>query len=121
MKSTRIAAGLALALASTAALAVSGDRWYGTNAAAPPPLEPIVVTRVTPGLPEVYTYPPREVVVERRVMVPEEVIVERTYELLPGTYAIQKPYDHVTELNPQTGPHLDMGLFPRNGPNDFGS
>ena len=120
MKSIRIAAGLALALASTAALAASGDRWHGTNATNPQPPEPIVVTRVTPGLPEVYTYPPREVVIERRVIPPEAVIVERTYEIVPGTFAIQKPYDAITELNPQTGPHLDMGLFPRKGPNDFG-
>ena len=46
--------------------------------------------------------------------------VERTYELVPYEYSIPRPYDRITELNPQTGPHLDMGLFPRTGPNDFG-
>ena len=81
----------------------------------------MVVTRVEPAREYVYTYPERRVVIERGVLPPDAVIVERSYEVVP-TYPIEKPYDYITELNPQTGPHLGMGLFPRTGegPTDFG-
>jgi hypothetical protein len=119
MNRKRMAASLALALASTAALAVSGDRWYGTNRDLAQP-EPIIVMRDVPERPYVYTYPERDVVIERRVLTPEPILVDRTYPVVTREYAIAPPYDNVTLLNPQTGPHLGMGLFPTRGPNDFG-
>ena len=48
MKQIRIVVGVALALASSAAMAVSGERWYGTNrgVVVEPVVEPIVVEQV---------------------------------------------------------------------------
>ena len=50
MKQTPIVAGVVLALASSAAMAVSGERWYGTNGGVvqEPVVEPIVVESVVP-------------------------------------------------------------------------
>ena len=120
MKLNRIAAGAALALASTAALAVSGERWYGTNAGIVQGPEPIVVTRTVPEREYFYAYPEREVIVERRIVTPGPVVVERSYEVWPRDYVVTRPYDPIAALNPHTGPHLGQGLFPDKGPNDFG-
>src|SRR5687768_8091541 len=122
MKAIRITAGVALAIASTAALAVSGDRWNGSNRGFAEVPEPVVVTRIVPESQFVYTYPERDVVVERRFVTPEPVIVERVYEVQPRDYIVYRRYDPVAALNPHTGPTIGNGLFPRpgEGPNDFG-
>jgi hypothetical protein len=118
MKRTRIAAGLVLALASTAALAVSGERWYGTNRGIvyEPIVEPIVVERVVSdrGL----HYPERDVVYVERDVRSAPVILERRYE--PG-YVVLHESNMVKPLNPETGHLIENGLFNRWGPNDFGS
>jgi len=120
MKRTRIAAGLVLALASSAALAATGDRWYGTNRGIvyEPIVEPIVVERVVPerGL----YYPDREVVYVERGVTPAPVVIERRYvdrPLYSGVYESNM----VKPLNPETGHLIENGLFNRWGPNDFGS
>ena len=114
MKQTRIAAGLVLALASTAGMAASGDQWYGTNRGIVH--EPIVVERVVVPEREIL-YPDREIVyIEREVRAP--VIVERRY-VEPG-YAGLYESNMVKPLNPETGHLIGQGLFNKWGPNDFG-
>ena len=122
MRCNRIAAGVALALASTAAMAASGDTWNGTNRYLVTTPDPVVVMRVAPDRDYVYTYPQRDVVIERRVLAPSAVVVERVYEAPPRDYVVYRRYDSVAALNPQTGPRIGNGLFPRpgEGPNDFG-
>ncbi len=116
MKRTQIAAGLVLALASTAGFAASGDRWYGTNRGIvyESTVEPIVIERVDSdrGL----YYPDREIVyVERDVSV-APVIVDRRY--VDRGYVYES--NLVKPLNPETGHLIENGLFNRWGPNDFG-
>jgi hypothetical protein len=121
MRSNRIIAGVAFALASTGALAVSGERWQGTNRGFAEVPEPIVVTRTVPDSAYVYTYPERDVVIERRIVAPEPVLVERTYVVDPPyAYLVSREPDMVKRLNPETGHYIGQGLFNRTGPNDFG-
>ena len=122
MRYNRIAAGVVLALASTAAMAASGDTWHGTNRYLVPTPDPIVVMRVDTDRDYVTTFPQRDVVIERRVLTPGPVVVERVYDVPPRDYVVYRRYDPVAALNPQTGPHIGNGLFPRpgEGPNDFG-
>ena len=120
MKRTQIAAGLVLALASTAGFAASGDRWYGTNRGIvyEPVAEPVVVERVVPEREVLYAdsgvvyYDP-----DPRLA---PVIVERAYVGQPG-YVVLHESNLVKPLNPETGHLIDNGLFNRTGPNDFGS
>ena len=113
---TVIATALALGLASTAAFAATGDRWYGTYRG-----ETYVVT------PDV-TYVERE---PRDVIVYEEryVTTPRTPILVDGRYVYAEPsevYYIVRDpranipTDPQTGQLIGHGLFNREGPNDFG-
>ena len=120
MKQTRIAAGIVLALASTAAMAASGDRWYGSNTQREVVRDPIVVERVyLDGVP---AYPERGVIYEERYVRPAPVIVERTYVVGPETYDLRRGgyEDPVKRLNPETGHLIGQGLFNKTGPNDFG-
>lgn len=118
MKRTRIAAGLVLALASTAGLAATGDRWYGTNRGIvyEPIVEPIVVERVVSdrGL----LYPDREIVYVERDVTRAPVIVERRY-VEPGYVGLYES-NMVKPLNPETGHLIGHGLFNTWGTNDFG-
>ena len=119
MKRTRIAAAIALALASTAAMAVSGDRWYGANTEIV--REPVVVERVY--LDRYPAYPERGVIYEERYVRPAPVIVERTYVVTGPEYVVPRGgyEDPVKALNPETGHLIGQGLFNKKGPNDFGS
>jgi hypothetical protein len=123
MKGIRIAAGVALALAATAAMAVSGDTWHGTSRYLVTAPDPVVVMRVVPDSELVYRYPQGDFVIERHVGAPmvAPVLVERVYEV-PAREYVYRRYDPVAAANPQTGPHIGNGLFPRpgEGPNDFG-
>lgn len=75
------------------------------------PVGPIIAAR---------PYPEREIVVERRIVTPEPVVVERTYVVNPPyAYAVREA-DPVKRLNPETGHYIGQGLFNRTGPNDFG-
>ena len=120
MKRNRIAACLALALASTAGLAATGDRWYGTNRGVvyEPVVEAVVVERVVSdrGL----YHPGRDVVYVERDASTAPVIIERTYVDRPG-YVATYESNLVKPLNPETGHLIENGLFNRWGPNDFGS
>jgi hypothetical protein len=122
MKQTRIVAGLVLALASSAALAASGERWYGTNRGIvyEPIVDPIVVERVVPAERGLF-YPDRDVVYVERDVRTAPVIVERSYVDRPGYYAGVYESNLVKPLNPETGHLIENGLFNRWGPNDFGS
>jgi len=117
MKQTRIAAGLVLAFASTAALAASGDRWYGANHNGV--REPVVIERVVTDR-DVVLYPDRELVYVERDVRPAPVIVEREYVVTRPAYVV-RDHDPVKALNPETGHYIGAGLFNRWGPNDFGS
>lgn len=117
MKRTRIAAALA-ALASTGALAVSGDAWYGTNRVYAEGVAPIEVTRVDVDRPLIYEerVVGAPVYVEREyVVVPDRdyVVVERDYYAYDG-----EPLFYTT---PNAQHELRRNLFDRKGPNDFGA
>lgn len=107
---------LALALSSTGALAVSGDRWHGSNIESSR-AAPVEVTRV---------HPDGVIVHEKRTLTRDPVLVEREY-----VYESREPRDIVVlreddrdfvgALNPHTDNRIGRGLFPENGPNDFGA
>ena len=120
MKKSRtvLATALALGLASTAALAAPGDRWYGTYRG-----ESYVVT------PDV-TYierEPRDVVVyeERRYVAPTQrapIWVDGRWVYADPNevyYIVRDPRAYIP-TDPQTGQLIGHGLFNREGPNDFG-
>lgn len=111
--------GLALTMiGATAALAATGDRWYGTYRDGDyVRVEPVEVTRVAPR--EVYVYD------ERYDSRP--IVIERDYTYAPREYVVVPDYyyrtyddNFVKPLNPETGHLIDHGLFNRRGPNDFG-
>jgi hypothetical protein len=111
---------LALATASTATLAASGDRWYGTNRDVVVSA-PVEVTRV-------YNEPVLlgndRVIYEERIAAPvieRPVVVEREYVAYEPAYAVIPREAYYDPLHPQTGHGIGTGLFNRNGPNDFGS
>ena len=119
MKKSRtvIATALALGLASTAALAASGDRWHGTYRG-----DSYVVTN-----PDV-TYverDPRDVIVyqERYVSAPRTaILVDGRYVYADSNdvyYLVRDPRANIP-TDPNTGQLIDHGLFNREGPNDFG-
>ena len=118
MKRTRIAAGLVIALASTAGMAASGERWYGANRGIvyEPIVEPIVVERVVLDP----LYPDRQVVYYDPDPRLAPVLVDRTYAYVERPYAGLYESNMVKPLNPETGHLIDNGLFNRTGPNDFG-
>lgn len=111
---------LALAAASTGAIAASGDRWYGTNRDLVVST-PVEVTRV-------YNEP---VILDRDRVIYEEqiaapvierpVIVEREYVVYEPAYAVVPREAYFDPLHPQWGHGIGTGLFNRTGPNDFGS
>jgi hypothetical protein len=111
MKRTALALALG-ALSTTAAMAASGEAWYGTNRDD----RVIVAPTVT------YTEP----VPSERVTVyydePAPVIVEREYASQPYGVVVVEPV-HQSDLfvvEPRTYSSVDHGLFNRKGPNDFG-
>jgi len=119
MKRPRIAVlALALAAASTGALAAAGDTWYGTS-------RDTVLT--TPGeeVVRIYNdplYVDRDrVIYEERIASP--VYVEREYVVLDGPdYVVISREDPLFDpLHPQTGQRVGQGLFNGTGPNDFGA
>jgi hypothetical protein len=118
----RIALALALgALSTTAALAASGDAWYGNGRG------DIVIVPATP-----YTYvepapaPPDGVTVYYdEPVTTAPVIVERRYVTEPSDVVVVEspPYDDrgLFHVEPRKyGTVYNGGLFPRKGPNDFG-
>ena len=118
MKRPRIAAlALALAAASTGAVAAAGDTWYGTNRHSDVVIEtPVEVTRAD-------TYPAIEdrVIYEERIASP--AYVEREYVILDGPEYVVVPREDplFDPLHPQMGQRVGQGLFNRKGPNDFGA
>ena len=118
MKRPRIATlAIALAAASTGAVAAAGDTWYGTNRHNEVVIEtPVEVTRV-------HTDPALEdrVVYEERIASP--VYVEREYVVLdePAYVVISREDPLFDPLHPQMGQRVGQGLFNRKGPNDFGA
>ena len=112
------ALAMALAAASGAALAVSGDTWSGTNRYRE--VAPLEVTTLQPG---------DQVIVYETSSYSTPVYVERTYAYEPGyvyyyepayAYGYSPDNDWVKDLNPQTKQRIGDGLFNRRGPNDFG-
>jgi hypothetical protein len=112
------ALGVALALSASAAVAVSGDTWSGTNRYRES--APIEVTTLRPG---------EQVIVYAENSVSTPVIVDRSYSYDPRyvyyyepreVYVQRAERDWVKDLNPQTGQRVGDGLFNRRGPNDFG-
>lgn len=111
----RIAFALALgALSTTAAMAASGDAWYGSNrvirenpviiAPTGTYAEPVPADRVT-----VYYDEPAPVIVERSYVArPDYVVVEPVRE------------NDLFVVEPRTYSSVERGLFNRRGPNDFG-
>lgn len=111
---------LALALSSTAAMAAAGDAWYGTNRDREYVTIPIEqVVRTTPDTIVIYEdralLPSAPVIVERREYVYEPLYAPREIVVL------REERDYVDALNPSTDRRLGRGLFPKTGPNDFGS
>ncbi len=119
----RIALALALgALSTTAAMAASGDAWYGTN-------RDTVVVGPTVTYVEPAPAPSDSVTVyyDQPATTTAPVIVERDYAVAPTyDYMTVEPgyYDrehHFFEVEPRKyGSVYNGGLFPRRGPNDFG-
>jgi hypothetical protein len=113
-----IVAALGATLASTAALALHDDRYY-TYRSYDEPYRSREYVRVAPG--EVLRVGRDGTIVYRdgRYVEPRRVYVERDYyAYAPREYRVYP--DYVADLNKQTGPYIDHGLFNRRGPNDFG-
>jgi hypothetical protein len=122
MKNPRTAAiAIALALSSTAAMAATGDAWYGTNRD--------LVTSSPTGV-EVSTREPaqayyyvarsdRPVIVQREYIVtdPSEVVVSRD-DANDFRYSAPEP---LFSVEPRAYSRIERGLFNRKGPNDFGA
>jgi hypothetical protein len=110
----RIAFALALgALSTTAAMAASGDAWYGTSrddrVLVAPTItytEPVPADRVT-----VYYDEPAPVIVERRY-------IGQPYDRVVVVEPVRQNELFVVE--PRTYSTVEHGLFNRKGPNDFG-
>ena len=119
MKRTALALALA-ALSISAAMAASGDAWYGSN-------RDIVVTTPTPRYVEPAPAPADSVTVYYDAPVATApVIVERRYVTTqPYDVVVVDPaYDNdsrLFQIEPRKyGNVYNGGLFPRRGPNDFG-
>jgi hypothetical protein len=115
----RIALALG-AFSATAAMAATGEAWYGTNR------DTVIVTPAP-----TYTYVERVPAPSDRVtvyydepVVTAPVIVERSYVTEPyGVVVVDSPpYDDaLVKVEPRKyGTVYNGGLFPRRGPNDFG-
>lgn len=123
MKRPRIAAlALALAGASTGAVAAAGDTWYGSSR------NTVVIT--TPGeeVVRVYNdplYVDRDrVIYQERIAAPvieRPVVVEREYVVYEPAYAVVPREAYYDPLHPQSGHGIGTGLFNKTGPNDFGA
>jgi hypothetical protein len=112
----RIAFALALgALSTTAAMAASGDAWYGTGRAERVIIEP-PVTYVEP-------VPGDRVIYYETTTSTAPVYVERQYRSEPYGYVVVEPVreNGLFVVEPRTYSRIDHGLFNRKGPNDFGS
>jgi len=113
MKRTALALALG-ALSTTAAMAASGDAWYGTSRD-----ERVLVA---PGITYTEPMPSDRATVYYDRPAPAPVIVEREYIRQPYDVVIVEPV-HENELfkvDPPTYNTVDHGLFNRKGPNDFG-
>lgn len=121
MKRPKLAVlALALAAASTGALAAAGDRWYGTNRDLVVST-PVEVTRV-------YNEPVLlendRVIYRERIAAPvieRPVLVERDYVVYEPVYSVVPREAYFDPLHPQSGHGIGTGLFNRTGPNDFGA
>lgn len=118
MKRTHIAAAFAtaLTLGPMAAMAASGDAWYGTNRVYTEGVAPIEVTRV-----EVE----RPLIIEERSAA-EPIVVEREYLVREPAYVVvtrdDPAYDdRLFYVMPEPDSRIERGLFNRQGPNDFGA
>lgn len=113
MKRTALALALG-ALSTTAAMAASGDAWYGTSR------DNRVL--VAPTLPYTEPMPSERVTVYYDEPAPAPMIVEREYIRQPYDAVIVEPV-HENELfkvEPRTYSTVGHGLFNKKGPNDFG-
>lgn len=119
MKRPELAAlALALAAASTGAVAAAGDRWYGAGRETAPPIE---VTRVYE---EPVLIERDRVIYQERIASPVEerpVIVEREYVVREPAYRVVPREAYFDPLHPQWGHGIGTGLFNKTGPNDFGA
>jgi hypothetical protein len=120
MKRTALALALG-ALSATAAMAASGDAWYGTNRSGDRIVGPSV-TYVEPA-----PMPSDAVTVYYNEPAPvAPVIVERSYATQPyDVVVVESPSyedNSLFRIEPRKyGTVYNDGLFPRRGPNDFGS
>lgn len=114
----RIAIALALgAFSATAAMAASGDAWYGTNRDRAVIVAPSV-TYVEPAptssdtVTVYYDTPVRDA----------PVVVQREYVSQPYGVVVVEPVreNEAFVVEPRTYSRVDHGLFNRKGPNDFG-
>lgn len=122
MKRIHIASALGAALLSTAALAASGDAWYGTNRVYTDGVAGVEITRTAPTI----VYEERVMgapVIATPVIVEGPVIVERGYVVMePQPSLIDKTNERdLFYVTPEINSRIDKGLFNRKGPNDFGS
>lgn len=113
MKRTALALALG-ALCTTAAMAASGDAWYGMSR------DDRVV--VAPGTTYSEPAPQDRVTVYYDEPAPAPVIVEREYIRQPYGIVIVEPVheNEFFKVEPRTYSTVDHGLFNRKGPNDFG-
>lgn len=120
MKRTVLALALG-ALSTTAALAASGDAWYGTS-------RDTVIVGPTVTYVEPAPMPSDRVTVyyDAPLRPAAPVIVERSYVTRPYDVVVVDPaYDSndgpLFHVEPRKyGSVYNGGLFPRKGPNDFG-
>ncbi len=114
----RIALALALgALSSTAAMAASGEAWYGTNRERTVIVSPSV-TYVEPAP----TSSDSVTVYYDAPVVNAPVVVQREHVSEPYGFVVVEPVreSNLFVVEPRTYSTADHGLFNRKGPNAFG-
>lgn len=111
----RIAFALALgALSTTAAMAASGDAWYGSSRVIRE--DPVLIA---PAVTFNEPLPADGVTVYYDQ--PAPVIVERGYVTRPDYVVVEPVRDNdLFVVEPRTYSSVEHGLFNRKGPNDFG-